>query len=73
MKGHEQLWNIMQKKDAIYAKPDFSDADGLKAAALEEKFADMDGWNAESDAATLLSDLGIKEGSSLCINERHER
>ncbi len=61
MKGHSQLWDIMQKKDAIYAKPDFSDADGLKAAELEEQFADMEGWNAESDAANLLSDLGIKE------------
>jgi ATPase subunit of ABC transporter with duplicated ATPase domains len=61
MKGHAQLWGIMQKKDAIYAKTDFTDEDGLKAANLEEKFADMDGWNAESDAASLLSDLGIKE------------
>lgn len=61
MKGHSLLWDIMQEKDAIYAKPDFSDEDGIKAAGLEEKFADMDGWNAESDAATLLSDLGIKE------------
>jgi len=61
MKGHSQLWEIMQKKDAIYAKVDFSDADGLKAAELEEKFADMDGWNAESDAASLLGALGIKE------------
>ena len=61
MKGHSQLWDIMQEKNAIYAKPDFSDADGLKAAELEEVFADMEGWNAESDAATLLSDLGVKE------------
>jgi len=61
MQGHTKLWDIMQKKDAIYAKEDFSDADGIKAAELEEEFADMDGWNAESDAATLLSDLGIKE------------
>ena len=61
MKGHTLLWNIMQQKDALYAKVDFTDADGIKAAELEEKFADMDGWNAESDAATLLSDLGIKE------------
>lgn len=60
-KGHQQLWDIMQEKNALYAKPDFSDADGIKAAELEEKFGDMDGWNAESDAATLLSDLGIKE------------
>ncbi len=61
MKGYGQLWDIMQEKDAIYAKPDFSEADGMKAAELEEKFADMEGWNAESDAAALLSDLGIKE------------
>ncbi len=61
MKGHVELWNIMEAKDAIYAKEDFSDADGIKAAELEEQFADMDGWNAESDAASLLSDLGIKE------------
>ncbi len=61
LKGHEQLWNNMQQKDAIYSKPDFSDEDGIKVAELEEKFADMDGWNAESNAASLLSDLGIKE------------
>jgi ATPase subunit of ABC transporter with duplicated ATPase domains len=61
MKGHAELWEIISEKDAIYAKPDFSDADGIKAAELEQKFADMDGWNAESDAATLLSNLGIKE------------
>jgi len=61
MKGHSQLWDIMQDKNALYAKPDFSDADGIKAAELEEVFADMEGWNAESDAATLLSDLGIDE------------
>ncbi|OYT15588.1 MAG: ABC-F family ATPase [Bacteroidetes bacterium 4572_77] len=61
MQGHKELWTISQAKDAIYAKEDFSDADGIKAAELEEKFADMDGWNAESDAASLLSDLGIKE------------
>jgi len=61
MKGHSQLWNLMQEKDALYAKSNFSDADGIKVAGLEEKFADMNGWSAESDAATLLSDLGIKE------------
>ena len=59
--GYQQLWQIMQEKDALYAKPDFSDEDGIKAAELEEKFAEMDGWNAESDAATLLSGLGIAE------------
>lgn len=59
--GHSVLWDIMQQKDAIYAKEDFSDADGIKAAELEEKFAELGGWNAESDAAILLSGLGIKE------------
>ncbi|MCH5238972.1 MAG: ATP-binding cassette domain-containing protein [Muribaculaceae bacterium] len=61
LRGHEVLWNIMQEKEAIYAKPDFSDEDGIRAAELEEKFAELEGWNAESDAAALLSGLGIKE------------
>ncbi|MCQ2231994.1 MAG: ATP-binding cassette domain-containing protein [Paludibacteraceae bacterium] len=61
LRGHEPLWNVMQEKDALYAKADFSDADGIRASELEEKFAEMDGWNAESDAAALLSGLGIKE------------
>ncbi len=59
--GFEELWKIMQEKDALYAKSDFSEADGLRAAELEERFAEIDGWNAESDAAMLLSGLGIKE------------
>jgi len=59
--GHKELWNIMKEKDALYAKPDFSEADGNRASDLETKFADMDGWNAESDAAALLSGLGITE------------
>src|SRR5688572_25556046 len=59
--GHKKLWGIIQAKDAIYAKPDFSEQDGVKAAELETQFADMNGWNAESDAANLLSDLGIRE------------
>ena len=59
--GHSILWEIMQEKDALYAKSDFSDEDGIRAAELEEKFAELDGWNAESDAAQLLSGLGIKE------------
>jgi len=67
MKGHSQLWDIIQEKDALYAKADFSDKDGLKAADLEEQFADMDGWNAENNAATLLSDLGIKEKFHLTL------
>ena len=59
--GHSKLWEIMKAKDAIYAKEDFSDEDGVKAAELEEQFANLDGWNAESEAAALLSGLGIKE------------
>lgn len=59
--GNKKLWDIMQEKDAIYAKVDFTDADGEKAAELEGIFADMEGWNAESDAAGMLSSLGIKE------------
>jgi ATPase subunit of ABC transporter with duplicated ATPase domains len=59
--GNKKLWKVIEEKDAIYAKPDFSDADGLKAAELEGLFAEMEGWNAESDAANLLSDLGVKE------------
>lgn len=59
--GHTVLWDVMQQKNAIYAKEDFTEEDGIKAAELEEKFAELDGWNAESDAAQLLSGLGIKE------------
>ncbi|MBE6283060.1 MAG: ATP-binding cassette domain-containing protein [Mediterranea massiliensis] len=59
--GHTILWDIMQQRDALYAKADFTDEDGLKVSELEEKFAELDGWNAESDAAALLSGLGIKE------------
>jgi ATPase subunit of ABC transporter with duplicated ATPase domains len=59
--GHKHLWDVMQEKEAIYAKPDFSEEDGVKASELETQFAEMDGWNAESDAASLLSALGIKE------------
>lgn len=62
LRGHSDLWNIIQEKDEIYAKADFSEADGIRASELEEKFAEMNGWNAESDAADLLSNLGIKEG-----------
>lgn len=61
LRGHTVLWDIMQEKDALYAKADFSDADGIRASELEEKFAELEGWNAESDAASLLSGLGIKE------------
>ena len=61
MMGHDKLWAVMEEKNAIYMKPDFSEADGVKASELEEQFAEMDGWNAESDAAALLSGLGITE------------
>jgi ATPase subunit of ABC transporter with duplicated ATPase domains len=58
--GNSELYKIMKEKDAIYAKPDFNEEDGMKAAKLEERFAELDGWNAESDAAVLLNDLGIE-------------
>lgn len=61
MMGHDELFSIMREKDALYAKEDFTDADGERAGELENRFAEMDGWNAESDAATLLSNLGISE------------
>jgi ATPase subunit of ABC transporter with duplicated ATPase domains len=61
MRGNSILFDVMQAKDAIYAKEDFTEEDGIKAGELEGIFAEMDGWNAESDAATLLSNLGIKE------------
>lgn len=64
--GNQILYDIMKEKDAIYLKEDFTDADGIKAGELEAEFAEMDGWNAESDAAELLSNLGVKE-------EVHER
>ncbi len=61
IRGNTVLYDVMKAKDAIYAKEDFSEEDGIKAGELEGLFAEMDGWNAESDAATLLSNLGIKE------------
>jgi len=61
MMGHREMYAVMKEKDAIYLKEDFSDADGERAGELENLFAEMDGWNAESNAATLLSNLGIKE------------
>ena len=57
--GNSRLYEIMKEKDAIYAKEDFTDEDGIRASELEAEFAEMDGWNAESDAATLLNGLGI--------------
>ncbi|MBT5438492.1 ATP-binding cassette domain-containing protein [bacterium] len=59
--GHKRLHEIMVEKDAIYAKPDFSEADGMRTGELEAEFADLEGWNAETDAASLLSNLGINE------------
>ena len=61
IRGNTVLYDVMKAKDAVYAKEDFSEEDGIKAGELEGLFAEMDGWNAESDAATLLSNLGIKE------------
>lgn len=61
MMGNQELYKVMKEKDEIYMKEDFSDADGERAGELESLFAEMDGWNAESNAATLLSNLGIKE------------
>ena len=61
MMGHSVLWDIMKQREALYAKADFTDEDGMRVSELEEKFAELDGWNAESDAATLLSGLGIRE------------
>ena len=57
--GNQRLYDIMKEKDAIYAKEDFTDADGIRASELEAEFAEMDGWNAEADAASLLNGLGI--------------
>ncbi|MBS1687521.1 MAG: ATP-binding cassette domain-containing protein [Bacteroidetes bacterium] len=61
MRGNSRLYDIMKAKDAIYAKEDFTEEDGIKAGELEAQFAEMDGWNAESDAAMLLSNVGVKE------------
>lgn len=74
--GHQPLWQNMKEREALYMKEDFSDEDGNRVADLEEKFAEMDGWNAESDAAQMLSNLGIKENlhtkrmSELSNNEK---
>ncbi len=59
--GHKRLNKVMREKDALYAKPDFSEADGIKASELETEFAEMNGWNAEAEAGTLLGNLGITE------------
>jgi ATPase subunit of ABC transporter with duplicated ATPase domains len=67
--GHKRLFEIMTEKDALYAKPDFSDEDGMRTAELEGEFADLEGWNAETDAATLLSNLGIEESKHYMLME----
>jgi ATPase subunit of ABC transporter with duplicated ATPase domains len=63
LRGYDELWKVMKEKETLYAKTEFTDADGVKASELEDKFAHMDGWNAESNAAMLLSGLGIKEAN----------
>ena len=67
--GHKRLYEIMVEKDALYAKEDFSEEDGMKTAELEGEFADLEGWNAETDAATLLSNLGIDEAKHYLLME----
>ena len=59
--GNQRLYDISKEKDALYAKEDFSDEDGIRASELEAEFAEMDGWNAEADAETLLNGLGVGE------------
>jgi ATPase subunit of ABC transporter with duplicated ATPase domains len=59
--GHSKMWKVQHDRDAIYAKEDFNEADGIKAGELEEQFGEMGGYTAESDAATLLSELGVKD------------
>ena len=72
--GNKELFDIMKEKEEIYAKPDFSEEDGMKAAKLEERFAELDGWNAESDASILLNDLGIiPENHYKCMREVEAR
>jgi ATPase subunit of ABC transporter with duplicated ATPase domains len=61
MMGHKKMWKVMHERDAIYAKEDFTEADGIKAGELEEQFGEMGGYTAESDAATMLSELGVKD------------
>ena len=73
MMGHSTLWNIMKEKDSLYQKTDFSEKDGMRASELEEKFNELDGWNAESNAASLLSGLGIKEENHYQAPERADR
>jgi ATPase subunit of ABC transporter with duplicated ATPase domains len=67
IKGHEIMWNIMKEREAIYSKADFSEADGIKAGELEAEFGEMGGYTAESEAGTLLSELGVKEEHHLVL------
>ena len=71
--GNQRLYDIMKEKDAIYMKEDFTDEDGIRASELEAEFADMDGWNAESDAATLLNGLGIEPDIHYSHDGRSDR
>ena len=74
--GNKELYNIIKEKDAIYMKPDFSEEDGMKVAKLEERFAELDGWNAEADAAMLLNNLGIsgeKHYKKMCEIEAKDK
>ena len=67
MMGHQKLWQVMQERDAIYAKEDFTEADGMRAGELEGEFGEMGGYTAESDAGTLLGELGVNEESHLVL------
>jgi ATPase subunit of ABC transporter with duplicated ATPase domains len=67
--GHKRLYEIMVEKESLYAKEDFTEADGMKTAELEGEFADLEGWNSETDAATLLSNLGIEEAKHYSLME----
>ena len=71
--GNQRLYDIMKQKDALYAKPDFSDEDGLLASELETEFAELNGWEAESDASRILQGLGIARGAALQRYGRHRR
>src|SRR3954465_6672344 len=61
MMGHKKLWDVMHERDAIYAKEDFTEADGIRAGELEGEFGEMGGYTAESDVASMLSELGVKD------------
>ena len=67
IQGHKKLWSIMKEKDELYSKTDFTDEDGIRVGELEAEFADLDGWQAESDAASLLNDLGISQDLHYCL------